>query len=65
MDYPNPDMRRVRGLIQTGINVVARTPATEIVQPMAKHRNKRKPILDGLSSMARVGRIVGCGAEGA
>ena len=69
VDYRYPDKRRVRGLMQTGINVAfMRTPATENVQPMAKHHNKRKPILDGLSPIGFLGRVrwpVAYGAVGA
>jgi hypothetical protein len=55
--------------MQTGINVAfMRTPATENVQPMAKHQNKRKPILDGLSRIGFLGRVrrpIAYGAVGA
>ncbi len=66
MDYPNPDKCRARGLMQTGINVASmRTPATENVQPMAKHHNKHKPILDDLSPLGFVGRTRWPAAYGA
>lgn len=53
VDYPYPDKRRVRELMQTGITVASPgTPATEVVQPMAKHRNKRKPILNAVPPIA-------------
>ena len=69
MDYPNPDKCRARGLMQTGITVGSpRIPATEIVQPMAKHHDKRQPILDGfppIGFVSRIRRPIGSGAVGA
>ena len=61
--------RRARGLMQTGITVASpRIPATEIVQPMAQHHDKRQPILDGfppIGFVSRIRRPIGSGAVGA